>query len=274
MMRSFSVTVILNYGLPIATAALGILYLAKDWQSHKKSWRRLLGVGLIVLIGIGGAVNAHYSRKEDVRLRGQYREQVSSLQSAVLTANKNQENNTKQFLAAFGQLSNKVNELRAQVQTAGLREEADKLKTELESMQKVLKPRKAVLAFTFAKPRIDDPPLRTVTLPVKDDIVHVEFAVKNDSDVTALNGALTLIISNGCEFASEPQKFGKIPGAPNTQRSMSFDRIFPHTEGEDLNADIRVPKNISTMEIGVTYRCTNCDAPGTRANVGTVRLSR
>ena len=196
----------LNYLLPITTAFLAFLYLLKDWDAHKKSWRRVAVLCLIIAIGIGGAVNNYYA--EERYRRDQ--EKIAGLQKAVETANKSQEDNTKQFVDAFGKSSQKVADLQTEVSTAGLQKTADQLKTELAATQKALIQPKAILTFTFAKPRNDAPAIRKVVLPVKNDIVHVEFTVENETDTPALDGELTIIISDNCKFTSEPPHFRKL----------------------------------------------------------------
>ena len=135
-------------------------------------------------------------------------------------------------------------------------------------------PPKVTLNFTFAKASIDDPPLRRVTLPVKDDVVHVEFGIKNDTDIDAVNGIITLEICKSCKFAKEPPKFYKVPGQTDITRTMSFDNVRARSESETLSADIKVPPDSTSVEFGVTYRCNNCIVPEQRDNVGKIFLSR
>ena len=260
----------LNYLLPITTAFLALLYLLKDWDAHRKSWRRVAVLCVIIAIGIGGTVNNYYAEK-----RYQLdQEKIAGLQKAVETANKNQEDNTKQFVDAFGKLSQKVADLQTEVSTAGLQKTADQLKAELAATQKALIQPKAILAFTFAKSWIDLPAIRKVTLPVKNDIVHVEFTVMNETDTTALDGELTIIICDDCKFASEPPLFVKLPGQRDTHRILKFDRIFAKTELKILSADIQVPSHIDAIEFGVVYRCKNCIIPEPKANAGIIVLDR
>ena len=264
----------LTYAINIATIFLALLYLAKDWESHKKSWRRLTVLCLIVLIGVSGIVNTHYVNKKIDSQRQADQKTIAGLKEAVDTANRNQEDNTKQFVNAFDKMSQKLNELQTQVKTAGLQKEADQLRTELRATQRAMVPPKAALTFTFERPRPDDALLQTVTLPVKNDVVHVEFTVRNETEVPALNGELTLIICNACKFATEPPFFEKLPGQADTQRNYKFDRILPKSELKTLSADIKVPPTGSAVELTVGYRCVNCIIAETKANTGTILLSR
>jgi hypothetical protein len=177
--------ILLNYILPAAAVVLALIYFAKDWKDLRKSWRRLVVLGLIILIEIGGIFNTHYTNKKIDRQHDEDQKRIAGLKEAVETANKNQKDNTTQFTNAFGKLSQKVSNLQSQVKTVGLREEADKLKAELASTQKALNPPKAILALTFAVPNHDGTPLRRITLPVKNDVVHVEFFIMNTTLISA-----------------------------------------------------------------------------------------
>lgn len=265
----------LNYLLPIVTALLALFYLAKDWESHRKSWRRGAVLGLIILFGIGGTINTYYTsnRTDSERLEAQT--QIAGLTKAVETANKNQEDNTKQFVEEFGRLSTKVSMLQTQIKTAGLQREAEQLQKELRATQKAMNPPKAVLSFSFARPPSDNfDSVRTVTLPVKDGTTHFEFTVINSGDIPALDGEITLVICDACKFASEPPLFRRLPGQKETERTFSFERILPQTFLKILSADVRVPPNVDAIEVGIYYRCRNCIIPEPKANAGTIFLSR
>jgi hypothetical protein len=101
----------LNYFLNIAAAFIALLYLAKDWPAHKKSWRRLSVLGLIVLTGIGGLFNTYYVKKHSDDQHQADQGSIDRLKIAVETANKSQEDNTRHFVEAFGNLSQKVSNL-------------------------------------------------------------------------------------------------------------------------------------------------------------------
>jgi hypothetical protein len=260
----------LTYIIHIATTFLAFLFLAKDWQSHRKSWRRLTVIGLIILIGIGGLVNTHYANKKI----DQDQNRIAALKQAVDTANKNQEDNTKQFVNAFGKLSQKVSDLQTQVKTAGLKEEADQLANELRATQKAMTAPKVTLTFSFARARRDGTILRTVTLPAEDGVVHAEFNLINDTEVAAQNGEVTVGLCDACTFASEPAEFHKLPGQRNNERIYYFDRILPKTTLKTMSVDIKVPADASGVEFVVGYRCINCIVPEPKANNGFIIVSR
>lgn len=111
----------LNWLLPIAFAVLAVFTLVKDWTAYKKSWRRLVILGVIVATGIGGAIN-NWIRDEDVRVQtDKLRGEIVGLKASVEIAQRSQEDNTKQFVQAFGKISEKVSDLQSQVKTEGLK---------------------------------------------------------------------------------------------------------------------------------------------------------
>ncbi len=284
----------LNYFLLIAVTALAIFGFYKDRDAYKTKWRRRAVLLLTVLIGIGGIVNYYYGERRAEKQHADDQTKIAELKSAVDTANKNQQDNTIQFVDAFGKLSQKLSDLQTQIKTAGLQKEAAKLKeqlavatkasvsteatvtrlkSDLEATRKALSPAQTSLTFTFAKSDPGAPPIHEVTLPVKDNKVHVEFSVRNETDTTALDGELTIFIPNDCKFASEPPEFKKLPGHRDFERIYSFARLLPKTELKTLSADIEVPQNIKAMEFGINYRCTNCDFPE-KPLIGIVKLAR
>lgn len=134
-------------------------------------------------------------------------------------------------------------------------------------------PQKATLMFTFGNPhRIDEPTIREVTLPVKENVVHVEFAMKNETDVTAENGEMIFGVCAECKFASEPPLFSKNPGGAETRRNYAFDHLFARSVSV-FSADVQVPPHLASIEVGVTYRCLNCVVQETPLR-GAVFLSR
>ena len=268
----------LNYILPlllvILTTFLALLDLIKDWKAYKKPWLRIIAVGSVILIGIGTMISTYYSTKNADKQHAEDQKKISGLKEAVDTANQNQKDNTALFLKEFEKISQKVNDLNVQIKTADLREEADKLKTDLESTRKALIPPKATLFFTFLEPTKDGTPLKRIALPVKDDIVHVEFSVLNSSTVTAQQPEIVLIICDACEYASEPDSFKKLDGSPPTRRNRTIGRILPNTKTPTMTADVKVPKEVDAVNFGILYRCDNCDAFNNDKNIGIIDLLR
>lgn len=264
----------MNYLLPIVTVLLALFTLAKDWESHKKSWRRWTVLMLITLFGIGWTINTYFTNRRTESLRQQDQVQIAGLKKAVETANKNQEDNTKQFVYEFGRLSEKLSNLQTQLKTEGLQKEAEQLQKELRATQEAMNPPKALLSFSFKPPSDLADTVRTVTLPVKDGIIHIEFNIINAGEVAALDGEIMLIIPEACKFASEPPRSNKLPGTGDAQRNFPFERILPHAFLKTLSADVRVPPNFESIGVMFEYRCRNCTIPEPGVNRGTIFLAR
>jgi hypothetical protein len=261
----------LKYILPICASILAILLLIKDWDALKYNYLRFSALGLIILLGFGGSLNSYFSEKRNDRQRQQDNIQLTKLQQALDTSEKNRQSNTQQFLTEFDRLSEKVNNLQTQVKTTEFKKKVTNLQADLESTRKALIAPKAALTFTFPKPHNDAPAIHAITLPVKDNVVHVDFTITNDTDTPALNGELTVIICKSCEFASESIEFKKMAGE-NNKRFYIFDHIFPKAILKNFSVDVRVPPSINSMQFGISYRCNTCIAP--TPIIGTILLSR
>jgi hypothetical protein len=251
--------------LPIIYTILAFLYLAKDWKDHKTSWRRIT-VGLLILLsGVLGIINNYYMDKK-----------TASFQAAVETANQNQADNTSRFIALFDTFSKKLSDLQTQVKTEGLQKEISQLQGEIEEHRKALVQPKAALTFTFeTSPNSSDfVVLRRRTLPIKNDVVRIEFTVFNKTETPALDGELILTIPDKCQFVSEPRDFRKHPGLPEWQRNMPFQRILPKSNLGVFTTDVRVPPLVNSVEFTMTYRCTNCIISDPKANTGWIYLDR
>jgi hypothetical protein len=248
-----------NVALCLINTILAILYLAKDWEAHKKSWRRVVVLCLIVLTGLGAAINTIYQDKKTEEKQQADKKQIATLQQSVLTANKNQQDNTEKFLTSFDKMSLKLVDLQTQLDKAGLQKEAAQLKEELTATKKALTPPKAALTFSLIKPlNINALPVQTVTLPVKNGVVHVELHILNQTDITALDGDFIIEICNKCKFASEPSGFTKLSGMHDVQRSYSFNHIWAKSVLKTLSIDILIAPYISSFEFDFHYRCSNC----------------
>jgi hypothetical protein len=259
----------MDYILPVGAAAYALLALIKDWEAHKHSWRRIAVLGTILVIGIGSGVNTYSANSkhdaDQIRING--------LESAIRTANKSQEDNTRVFTAEITNLAKEVSDLQNKINSAGLRDEAEKLKVALESTSKALNPPKAVLALSFGLTPYATP-LKRITLPVKDNIVHVEFSIVNQASVVAQNPIITIQICDACEFVREPNYLVKPAGQIATKRQISFDRLMPASFSQLMAADIKVPSMGSYMNFGMEYRCDNCEIQQITENTGIIALSR
>lgn len=253
----------INYSLPVLTSVLAFLYLAKDWEAHKNSLRRLAVLLIILSIGVAGVINAFVN---DAKAR-QDREEKRVLARSLETSMKNQENSTKQFISYIDRLSQGISELKTQVETESLKEYADNLqkelvstKNELASTQKALKKPKIPLSFSFVNGDYDGNPTIITNLPVINNVIHIEFTVINNTEYTALDGEITVFICKACSFSKEPEGFRKLEDRTD-RRIFSFQRILPKTHLKTLSLDVEVPSLAPSVDFAVLYRCTNCDTP-------------
>src|SRR5664279_1715859 len=61
----------LNYLINGVAVAYALLGLAKDWQAHRTTMRRLTGLGLLLVAGIFGAVQTHRMAKSSEDLKSE-----------------------------------------------------------------------------------------------------------------------------------------------------------------------------------------------------------
>jgi len=254
---------LINYSGSVLVTVLALVQFRKDWKSEKKSWLKLVGFGLIVLIGIGGIFNTYFNDEQ----RREDQQQIAELKAA-------QEANQKQSKEFFGIILEEFGDLRSNVENEELQKKLDQATAALIANQKAMNPPKAKLRFTFEQPTGTRHAVRRVTLPVKNDVVHVKFSVINQSDVAALDGELSLRIPKSCEYASESPDFIKVDGALATDRSFSFSRLLPRMQFGSFGVDIKVPQRADSISIAVSPSCVNCVIDSWIANTGWIILSR
>lgn len=252
-----------SYLLQVVTALIAVFQLAKDWKAHSTHSRRIAVLFLVfAFLGVS-AYNTHSSavKSDAERNRAESQRQmdlteIGKLQTAVETATKAQAENTQRF-------SQKIADLQTDIRTEGLKKQAAALQRELAATQKALNPEKARLEFTFASAEVAQTKkaLHTTNARVADGVVHLEFNIANFTTATAENGEVTLIICDSCEFAKEPEKFSRLAGQRSTERIYYFQRILPEIIVSTMSADIRVPNDIQTLQIGMNYRCKTCMIP-------------
>src|ERR1035437_558917 len=240
--------------LPSLIAAGQILF--KDWNNYKPKavrWLLLLFVLAACIWGIS-------YQDQQIREKAEAAARVDAAQTA-------QQNNTTQFLAHLGTLSDKLNDLQTKIATEPLREELASVKGELEKTQKALDPPKARLLFSFAPFKAvklhdgsdtGEPVTETTLAPAADGSLHVEFTVLNVTDVDALDGEMTLQICDTCKFAKEPAELKTLPGQDDRQRDKTFDRILYKVALYTLSADIIAPPGSRDVAIGMYFRCKTC----------------
>jgi len=124
-----------NY-LPIALCVLWGLFeffgLARDWTGHKRVWRRVVVILLIIGITVLTGINVHESQI-----------QIAGLREAVNTANQNLKDNLTRFGDDIHKLSRDVSDLRTQRNTTEFQKKADQLMATLESEAKLVAQLKA-----------------------------------------------------------------------------------------------------------------------------------
>ena len=124
-----------NY-LPIAICVLWGLFelfgLAKDWTSHKKVWRRVVVILLIIGIAVLTGINVHEGQTQNAGLR-----------EAVSAANQNLKDSLTRFGDDIRKLSRDVSDLRTQRGSTEFQKKADQLTAALESEAKLVAQLKA-----------------------------------------------------------------------------------------------------------------------------------
>ncbi len=243
-----------SYALPLLTALLGLLYLAKDWGAHRTTWRRTAVMMLIIASGFGGAINNYYRDKASNRQHAEDQARIEGLQKSVETANKNQEVNTQKFILAFRDLGEQVANLKTQVATTDLRQRANELEKQLQATQKALEPGpKAKLVFTFEKPDLSKPgpPVNEISARPENGVVTVSFTTINPTEVEAQDVDITLHICDPCKFEKEPEGFQHPKGQRENQRLFTVARMHPRSVLPLMNAQIRVPSDLNAFQIAI-----------------------
>jgi len=71
------------YITSLAATALALLELAKDWREHKTNLRRVAVLGLIVVVGIAGALATYFTDKTAEKRHNEDEERISKLQATL-----------------------------------------------------------------------------------------------------------------------------------------------------------------------------------------------
>jgi hypothetical protein len=233
-----------------------------------------------VLFGVGGAVNNYYASQKAAAKQATDQAEIKGLKTAVETANKNQEANTKVFVGAFAKLSKDVGDLQTQVSTEKLQTKLAGVQTELQKTQKALVPGpKAELVFSFAPLPQSAPgePIALVTDKMSplnaDGSVHVEFLIVNATDVDAVSAEINFQICTGCKFAKEPDGLNKLPGLRDNQRYVYLPDLLAKEANRVLSVDVIPPPFVGAFDVGFEYRCHTCIIPKQVVS-GTVHILR
>jgi hypothetical protein len=250
---------VLTYLVSLTTVLLALLQLAKDWGAHQTTLRRALVLVTIMFLGIGGAINAHYTSQQSAAQHLEDQKRIVGLETAVHTANANQDANTKQFVKSFRDLTTELSDLEVQVKTADLQKEALQLRKELEATQKALSPPKAELEASLVQVTGTTENLaKEISVPQSPDgTVEFIIAIANKSAVQAKSGSIFVRLCEECVFSVEPERFTKPVGAPNFDREMLFQAINVTTVIK-VPLKVRPPLTTKRFEVGITARCENC----------------
>lgn len=251
------------YLLAVATLAIGVFDLYKEWAEEKRSWLKRSKGFALCLVGVLSLIGVHQDNKDKAAQKAA----ATKLEGQVEAANKAQRDNTALYLTTYKDLSGQVADLKTQVKTDDLQKKLTSVETQLEATQKALAPGpKATLKFSFDPPS-ESPdgtqliPLTQTILPVGDDgIIHVSFYMINDTDVAAVDGEMTLRICDACKYSKEPDGSRKIQGNLDTDRDFPFQRIFPKSR-VNFTADLIVPPKVPWVTVAVSYRCQTCAIP-------------
>lgn len=270
----------LNYILPFLAALVAVFQLAKDWRAHQTQWRRGSVIALIVLLTIGSTVNVYYTAKKTAAQHTDDQGQIIGLKTAVDNANKNQQDSTKEFIAAFGKLQKEVGDLQTKITTEALQTRLANVQTELRNTQKALAPGpKAELSFSFA-PIPNSPAGQQIilvtdkTLPLNlDGSVRVDFDLVNTTDVDAVDVEINFQICNQCKYANEPDGLTKLPGLSDTQRYLYMHDLLAKMAYKTLTINVLPPPLVSSFFVGIEYRCHSCIIAHSPSG-GIVRISR
>ncbi len=252
----------MNYILNLATAFIAAFQLAKDWGAHKATWRRAVVLSLIVVLAVGGTINTYFASRKAAASREADQLVIKGLKTAVETANKAQSDNTALFVTSFGSLSRKLGDMETQVKTAGLQKEAAKLRAELESTQKALKPPQAELVASLGEVTDTLENIGVTERSVQrglDGTVSFTVKIVNTSTVQAKAVSIFLRVCEPCKFAEEPKEFIKPIGTEDYDRQMTT-QLLAATTGIAVPLKIKPPEGKHRFELAVTLRCENCTA--------------
>jgi len=258
----------MSYVLILGAVLLGLFSLYKDWQNYRHPWlRRAVAVVLLMVGALSGIkqfrdfkvaqLREEQAASNITRLQGQ----VVGLNGQVKAANEAQSANTKLFLQNLNGLSDKLRALETQIKTEDLRKQLASVQGDLQRTQKALAPPpKATLVFTFHPLKDDVPYLVTDTSLSVDSrgSVHMEFMLGNFTEANALDGEITLYLCDGCRFAREPEGFRRLAGSSETERTMSFERIFAKSYLSPRSIDISPPAKADRFDVFFGYRCRTC----------------
>ena len=262
----------------LSTVLLGAatsLALMKDWRDYGKMSKKFgkyvpLGLAAItVFISVLGLEDIHQARvesqsdKQQAQLaQGQNHQIITDLTSQVRDLRDDNKAATDSFTKSFSTLYGKFGDLQSKVQNGDLLKELKDTREEVAAAQSKLTQPKAVVLATFPATLSTQIPTTEVLLSPTGDIVTVSFEIYNSSDVTAVNGVISVRVCITCTFAEETPGFIKVAGADENDRNHDFQRIFARSASEVFSIRVRPPK-LKRVRFGISFfiACETCTAP-------------
>lgn len=279
----------MSYILLLCTVLLALFSLHKDWTNYKHPWVQKAVFVLILIVGAAQGVKlsldnraaqiAKANAENDINT---LKSEVAGLQGQVKSANEAQTQNTKDFLENFNRLHVRIGELQTKVTTEELRKQLASVQNDLQKTQKALAPApKAKLTFSFvpffnppsALKTVERAATETTLVADADNTVHIQYTVLNATDVSAEDGEITLTICDACTFAKEPEHFTKLQVNGPTSRFATFQRLLPHTNFDTASVDVVVPRTLTNLTVGISFRCRTC-VLDTGLSSGIVHIAR
>jgi hypothetical protein len=257
-----------NYIIPALTLSLAFMQLLKDWKAHEKWWRRIAVFILIVGLGVAGMVNVRKASDQGNTIRNltstidSLNSKTTALESAVKTANTNQVQNTKVFTESLERFSSKLSTLETEVQTADLRNEAARLRADLNKTQQALATPRATLTAGLVESSGDvgDPHLFGHVEVLTGQPIPLAIRLVNNSDVSAHKIFLGFRVCAECKFHVEPPGSSHPDGQPEYERTWAYEVATPHTSLPVQQVLLDVPATASSLQIAFFTTCDNCNS--------------
>jgi len=119
---------------------------------------------------------------------------------------------------------------------------------------------KVTMRFTFCpNGQLPKTFIDTITVPIDNGIITVDYAVKNISSVQTNSGSIWMQICDECKFAEEPKDSIRTSSSPATVRTKYFNT--PFSAGMFLSSTklkIIPPSGAHACFIGFKYGCDKC----------------
>jgi hypothetical protein len=252
------------YGLQIILGLIALVALWKDWKEYNKrskKWgkfvRGFLTVATLLLI-VFSVMDTRSNRADAARERGDLKSQITQLRDDARSANDGFRQSFAVLYDKFSQLQSKVQNGELLKQNATLIQEIAETKKELLSTEAKLNQPKVKPLASFHVNDSREVPITETTIARNGATVSVPIIIYNPSDVTGLSGSVAVTPCQECSFASEPTGFVKVAGAPDSQRNLDFQRIFPQSAMQLPTLAVAVPLNLNRFPIAVRIACENC----------------